>query len=146
MKAYIYNKIKTIDLSQCIADSEIYLLLWMAGSRQSDRRPLGRERLWGLQGGNLWDWTKPSAFTFLLALQLVYRVTLSDPGADIETLLVCGQELAAGERSSDHAANQSYVDFADEEPTALIATNKQLSLIQILTHSCCWKTKPITTM
>ena len=44
--------------------------------------------------------------------------TLSDPGADIETLLVCGQELAAGERSSDHAANQSYVDFADEEPTA----------------------------
>ena len=59
--------------------------------------------------------------------------TLSDPGADIETLLVCGQELAAGERPSDHAENQSYVDFADKEPTA----NKQLSLIQILTHSCC---------
>ena len=36
--------------------------------------------------------------------------------------------------------------FADEEPMAQIATNKQFYLNQFFTHTCCWKTKPTTTL
>ena len=36
--------------------------------------------------------------------------------------------------------------FAYEEPMARIATNKQLSLIQIFIHSCSWKTEPTTSI
>ena len=82
------------------AHPQVGLLLWLAGSGQSHRRPLGRERPRGLQGSSLY-----------LEIKNVDGCFVSDPGADLETLLVCGQKSPAGEGPSDHIANQSFVEI-----------------------------------
>ena len=36
---------------------------------------------------------------------------VSDPGVDLETLLVGGQEPATGESPSHHIANEGFIDY-----------------------------------